>query len=367
MFAETSLTRRPPGPAAFSASLAAARRCMVARRRAAGFSIHDGSGLRRGLDESEYPSAARGDTGDGGPGLGRHDHARPDHREPGRRDEHDHHRVVDGHRRRQHRRLRRQLGCLALQQHRSPGGQLRDRRRGHLPHRDAERSVAGHALLLPAEGRRRHRAEYRIVRSVLHDAEGSNGHDGPVLHDHRRLGPGQRPRAVRLQPPGCGGPADDRHGRRQRLPERRPVRLGQQRARLLREPHEARDLLPDARQSRPEQRRRVQLGKLGRDQDVRPAPQRHRAGALLLLRRRRRALHRARRQRAHQRHPTCLARQRPGNHHPQVEVRLPAPDAVLVRQRDRVDRQRLERACPVGTALRVLRRRHRLRRARPHL
>jgi len=87
----------------------------------------------------------------------------------------------------------------------------------------------------------------------------------------------------------------------------------------------------------------------------------------MFARRRRRALHRARRQRAHQRHPTCLARQRPGNHHPQVEVRLPAPDAVLVRQRDRVDRQRLERACPVGTALRVLRRRHRLRRARPHL
>ena len=214
------------------------------------------------LDKSEDPSRARRSARRLGPSLGRHDHARSHHREPGRAHQHHDDRLVDGHRGRQHRRVR-PHACSRLQPDGGTGGQLRDRLGRHLSHRRPEWSLLGHAVLLSPEGQRPHRAGHRCVGSLLHDPEGPERPDRPLLHGDRRLGPGQQPRAVGLQPPGRGRPADDRHGRRQRLPERHAVRLGQQRARLLHEPDEARHLLPDARQPRREQCRRLELGELG--------------------------------------------------------------------------------------------------------
>ena len=60
---------------------------------------------------------------------------------------------------------------------------------------------------------------------------------------------------------------------------------------------------------------------------------------------------------------TAWARGRPRRDHAQVEVRLPAPHAVLVRERLRVDRQRSQRPRHLGPDLRAVRRRHRLRSA----
>jgi len=96
-------------------------------------------------------------------------------------------------------------------------------------------------------------------------------------------------------------------------------------------------------------------------------PQRHGAGALLLLRPRRHPLHGPRQQLLLPGHPAGLARQRPRHHDAQVEARLPPSHTVLVRQRLRVDRQLDQRAQRLGTALRAARGRHRVRRARSHL
>ena len=110
----------------------------------------------------------------------------------------------------------------------------------------------------------------------------------------------------------------------------------------------------------------VQLGELGRDQDAsrcratRPPARRSATSRSTTATRTSSSSTRSCLRSAH---ADRLARRRPRHDHAQVEVRLPAPHAVLVRQRHRVDRQQRQRAQHLGAALRAVRRRRRLRSA----
>ena len=203
MLAETTAdagsARAPAGAvstlSSFSPSLATGRWCMVARPHIPAAQIRPRqppASRGRLLDASEDPSSRRRRTHDRGSGPGGHDHPRTHHREPGRAHHYHDDRLVDGHHRRQHGGVRAHAGPR-LQPDGGAGGQLRDRLGRDVSHRRPERPPCRHALLLPAEGQRRHRAGHGRVGTLLHDPQEPDRSDRPVLHGHRRLGPGQRP------------------------------------------------------------------------------------------------------------------------------------------------------------------------------